>query len=1342
MAEDTKKMATPTAKTATEPPSKNQAHDKPVKSPTALREEKTLEFWTREKIFQKSIDKVAPKGDYVFYDGPPFATGLPHFGHVLPTSIKDAIPRYKTMQGYRVRRRWGWDCHGLPVENLIEKELGLKAKKDIIDYGIGRFNEAARAAVLRYEQQWRTIIPRLGRFVDMDNDYKTMNASYTESVWWAFKTLHDKGLIYEGFKSMQICPRCETTLANFEVNQGYKDITDISVYVKFELADEPNTYLLAWTTTPWTLPGNVALAVNPDIPYVRVEMTDEPGKPKVIFAKARLDKIGAVKSGKGENGDKGNFNIVSVMSGKNLLGKSYKPVFDYYSNSQPKLKNAENGWKIYAADFVATDEGTGIVHIAPAFGADDMELGKKHNLPFIQHVGTDGKFKKEVTEFAGQPVKPKDGTILDKDGKPEKDAHQSGDVAIIKYLSATHTVIYGGKKSDQTSPALFAKEKIIHPYAHCWRCDTPLLNYAASSWFVKVPDIKDKLVSENKKVAWVPEDVGQGRFGNWLLGARDWAISRSRFWGAPLPVWRTVEEDEEKDDKGDKGKDSVKDDQEKNKEKNKKAGHAHQPQTVVIGSLADLKKYSHANNAYFVMRHGEAENNTKSVISSKAEVPHHLTKKGKQQVTEAAHWLADKKIDIIYVSPFVRTRETADIVAKHIGIPTDTAAGTVESRFIIDPALGELNAGDYNGMNFQEFVSKFPFENRFEIRPPNGESYADIKIRMGDFLYGLEKKYSGKRILIVTHDSPAYLLVSAAQSLDRKETLALNRDGDHFIVNGLPFALDFTPLPHNGEYELDVHRPYIDDIELRLPSIPGMPSGSGHSGGRSGNGRRLVRIAEVFDCWFESGSMPFAEAQYPFKNIKNEQADFEPKTSGFFARLFGKKNAHSRGYPADFIAEGQDQTRGWFYSLLVLGTALFGKAPYKNVVVNGLVLAEDGQKMSKSKNNFPDLMITVDKFGADALRFYLLSSPLVRAQEFCFSERGVDEVAKKHIGRLSNVVSFYEMYASAIDSKENISMPHGNHVLDRWILARLAELTNEVTKGLESYELDRATRPFADFIDDLSTWYIRRSRDRFKSGDDKRSALTVTRYVLFETAKLLAPFMPFLAEDIYQRVTGIADNYADSSANNSGNINSVHLEQWPNVQPVATDERAILEYMSEARRITSLALEARMKAKINVRQPLAKLTVASSLFELKNGAKGNVKDSAKNSSKNDNTKLYNLYDDFISLVKDEINVKEIVIRTEGELELDTALTPALKEEGDFRELVRAIQDLRKKSGLTVTDIVDIHIKTDYAGKHFIENKKIEIMKAVGLKGIIFGDTHDVSAEIVVGDFRFILSFEK
>ncbi|MDO8571709.1 MAG: class I tRNA ligase family protein, partial [bacterium] len=441
------------------------------KSSHALREERILAFWKEKKIFEKSLEKPTIngggeegfkfKGDFTFYDGPPFATGTPHFGHILAGTIKDVIPRWKTMQGYRVFRRWGWDCHGLPVENLVEKELGLKSKKDIIDYGIGKFNMVARESVMRYADEWRKIVPRLGRFVDMDNDYRTMDATYTESVWWTFKQLYEKGLIYEGFKSMNLCPHCETTLSNFEVAQGYKDITDISVTVKFKIAED--TYLLAWTTTPWTLPGNVALAVNPKIEYVKVKISegDEQKKGQFILAKERLVALKDIK-----------YEIIEAIHGSKLVGLNYEPLFDYYSKDQ-NLKNRENGWKIYGADFVTVEDGTGIVHIAPAFGADDYELLKKYDLPFVQHVAVDGTFKKEVTDFVGMKVKPIDT-------EEDKNTHQSADIEIIKWLAH--------------QGFLFEKEKLIHSYPHCWRCYTPLLNYATSSWFVKVTDIKDGLV--------------------------------------------------------------------------------------------------------------------------------------------------------------------------------------------------------------------------------------------------------------------------------------------------------------------------------------------------------------------------------------------------------------------------------------------------------------------------------------------------------------------------------------------------------------------------------------------------------------------------------------------------------------------------------------------------------------------------------------------------------------------------------------------------------------------------------------------------------------------------------
>ncbi len=1099
----------------------------PQKSDVAKREEEILKFWQDHQIFAKSLAKDAPKGEYVFYDGPPFATGLPHFGHLLPTSIKDAIPRYQTMRGFRVARRWGWDCHGLPIENLIEKELGLKTKKDIEALGIDVFNQKARESVLRYADEWKRIIPRIGRFVDMENDYKTMDSSYTETVWWIFKQLYDKGLAYEGYKSMHLCPRCETTLANFEVNQGYKDVTDLSVTVKFELVDEPGTYLLAWTTTPWTLPGNVALAVNPELNYVRVEK----GGIKLIVAEALATKVLT-----------DNFTIEETFTGQKLVGKKYQPVFDYYQNDTT-LKNKENGWQVYGADFVTTEDGTGIVHIAPAFGEDDLKLGQAKNLPFIQHVDTSGHFKAAVKDFAGLPVKPK--------SEDEKE-RLSADIAVLKYL--------------QEHGTFFAKEKITHPYPHCWRCDTPLLNYASSSWFIAVSTMKEALLKANEGVTWVPEYIKDGRFGKWLEGARDWAVSRSRYWGAPLPVWRC--------------------------ESCKKI--------EVIGSLEELTAKRQPKNNYWVMRHGEAQSNVQSIVTSALDGDNHLTENGREQVEATGKTLAKEKIDLIITSPVLRTRETAALMAEALGVPAD--------QVVLDERLREVGFGELEGGSVAKFHAFFSGRaERFTKAPPAGENFHEVKARALQSLYEIDARYAGKNILLITHEAVGWLLMVGAQGFNDHEAEAAQSEDRYFLKTAESRPLPFVALPHNQAYELDFHRPYIDEVKLRCEC-----------------GAEMARVPDVFDVWFESGSMPYGQLHYPFAN----------------------KEEFEKHFPADFIAEGLDQTRGWFYVLLVLSLGLFNRPPFKRVVVNGLILAEDGQKMSKRLKNYPDLEPTIDTFGADALRFYLLSSPAVHAEEFNFSERGLRETSNRVLGRLRNVVAFYELYAGAHVPSDAAS----THILDRWINDRLNEVIGLVTAAMESYELDRALRPIDEFVDDLSTWYLRRSRDRFKPTDpaEAQAVMDTLRRTLLVLSCLMAPFTPFVAEEIYLKLKGGAE--------------SVHLEHWPEADK--SDEE-IITAMQLVRQLVSGGLEARAKAAIKVRQPLKELKAKSAPLSA----------------------------ELAQLIQDEVNVKAVIFdpNLSAVVELDLTITPELKEEGELRDLIREIQDWRKESGLKAGEQAEVVI---------------------------------------------------
>ena len=1173
----------------------SKENDKKIqKSQNSIEEERILSFWEEKNIFKKILEKESPKGNFVFYDGPPFATGMPHYGHILPGTVKDIVPRYKTMKGFHVPRVWGWDCHGLPIENLVEKKLKLNNKKDIEDYGVEEFNKIARESVLLYDREWKRIIPRTGRWIDMENAYKTMDYTFTESVFWSFKRLYDKGLVYKGFKSMHVCPRCESTLSNFEVNLGYKEIKDLAVTVAFRLKKEDSKkvfseggdkdiHILSWTTTPWTLPGNVALAVGAKIDYVLMEREGV----LYILAENLVEKV------MGEN-----LKPKKIIKGKDLVGYSYEPLFDYFVNVDLHGDKSK-GWKIYSADFVTTEEGTGVVHIAPAFGSDDYELSLKHNLPFIQHITMDGVFVDELGEISGMPVK-------------TKDDNTSADVEIIKKLASE------GK--------LFSKEKITHSYPHCWRCSTPLLNYATDSWFVNVTDIKDKLVDENKKIKWIPKHIGENRFGEWLSDAKDWSISRARFWGTPIPVWECDQCQE----------------------------------LFVAGSLDDVAKTS--NNSYVAVRHGEAESNVEDILSSDCEKSHHLTDKGASQVKKIAGELSKNPPDLIVTSDILRTRETANIIAKFCEIPIED--------IVEDKRLQELDFGNLDGQKVDRYREFFEdWTEAFENPIPGGESYNDVKRRVGSLLDELEMKYSGKRILLVSHSATVWLLSCVAISADRKKSIEIRGDkSKDFVANAEVIDIECNFLPRNENYEIDLHRPYIDKVEFNCSC-----------------GGVMRRIPDVFDTWYDSGSMPFAKINYPFRN----KTEFEEKDGPYF--------------PADFIAEGLDQTRGWFYTLLVLSVALFGKSSFKKVVVNGTVLAEDGKKMSKSLQNYPDIMEVINQYSADALRYSLVSSPLVRAEDANFSKSRVDEVSKKLINRLMNVVSFYQMHAYLDKSK--IKAKNKPKEIDRWIESRLSEMTKKVTENLEKYEISHASRPLMDFVEDLSTWYIRRSRSRIKKQDsDAVLALSITRGVLKKYSKILAPFMPFVAERVYEAVRSEKDP------------ESVHLESWPEDGDCDTD---LLKNIDSVRKIISAGLEKRAKAGIRVRQPLSRLILKKiPVFLLKS-------------------------DEMKEDICSEVNVKEIVedIDVGSEVEIDTRLTPELMKEGEIRDLVRILQSLRKKEGLTSEEKIVLIVETDEDGRGFLQEASSDLSDIVRVSEVVYKKCLKREA-FKVGDREFVVELKK
>ena len=1150
------------------------------KTEIAQREEGVLAFWKEREIFEKSVGKDAPHGEFIFYDGPPFATGLPHYGSLLSSIVKDVVPRYKTMRGYSVRRRWGWDCHGLPIESLIEKRLGLKTKKDIEQVGIAAFNEAARSSVLEFEREWEKYVERIGRWVDFKHSYKTMDNSYIESVWWSLKRLHEKELLYEGRKVLMYCPHCETPLAKAEIamDNTYKDVTDTAVTVKFKVKD-PNAlglsgdvYLLAWTTTPWTLPGNMALAVGENIKY---QLAKKPDSPELYILSQDTNNFFAQKQ------------ILYVLdwerSGKDLVGLEYEPLYEFAGEEKSGVAH-----RVYAGDFVTTEDGTGIVHIAPMYGEDDFALGAREGLPMIQLLDASGSYNSMAPEFIV-------GMYYKKGGK-----------RIIEDL--------------EKRGLLFAKAEHTHSYPHCYRCSTALVYNAVSSWFINIQKIKTRLLEENEKITWVPEHLKHGRFKHIVDNAPDWTISRNRFWASPLPIWK-----------------------------------AQDGRYMVVGSLEELKQRAKtAGNRYFIVRHGESEYMSKGIYTADPESVYPLTQKGREQAARAAHTIraslaqTPEKSLVLLTSPVRRARETATIMARELGLDG--------SSIVVDERLAEFNFGEYDGRPKSEWIQALARPDWYTVHPDHGESFEEAKIRFGKAIYGYEETYADKTVVMVSH---AVGFKSLVEVLDGTRGDDLLSEVNLAAAPGEVMELPFKPLPLNAKFDLDLHRPYIDSITLL-----------------GDDGAEYTRIPEVIDCWAESGVMPFAEYHYPFEN----------------AEAFEKRA------PGDFVAEYVGQTRAWFYYMHAMAVALFDRLSFRAAVVTGNVLAADGSKMSKSKGNYTDPLALLDKYGADALRLYMMGSVVMQAEDFAFRDEDVREVHNRVIGILWNAYKFFELYKEEYDgATESENSPHP---LDHWVRSRLGELVREMTDAMESYDMPRSVRALRPFIEDYSTWYVRRSRDRVRTGadaTDKQFALATQREVLLALAKLVAPLMPFIAESVYRGAGGEKE--------------SVHLENWP--ENIAVDEK-ILADMAIIRTVASRALERRDASGIKVRQPLALL------------------------------KVRELPDDQVlrAIIADEVNVK--VIETDTDMEedvwLDIAITDELREEGLVRDVARMIQDLRKKEGLLVNDRPTLRVDVDEEWEAFFESHKHDLIAQTGLGALEIMRAADLSIHPSLNmPVRFILT---
>ena len=1033
---------------------------KPVSNKVAFpkMEEEVLAFWEKDCTFAKSLKKNEGKARYTFYDGPPFATGLPHYGHLLAGTIKDIVPRYQTMRGKYVERRFGWDTHGLPIEALAQDALGIAGAPEIKALGVDKFNEQCRSMVLKYVGEWRKTVTRMGRWVDFDHDYKTMDPGFMESVWWVFKQLWDQGRVYKSHRIMPYSWKLSTPLSNFEAGSNYKDVQDPTVTVRvkvlerlgcLECLEGSTVYLLIWTTTPWTLPENLAICAGADIDYVAVRDLTDDARPVYIMAKARLSTIFKKEE---------QYETVAEFKGSALKGWTYEPIFPYFAD-----KKAEGAFQVLNDGYVTTDDGTGLVHIAPAYGEDDFRVCKEAGIAaFADPLDASCNFTDEVPEYAGRFCKD-----CDRD--------------IIKRLKSEGKLVY--------------QATITHSYPFCDRTDTPLIYRAIDAWYVRVEDLHERLAKNNSTVHWTPDYVGEKRFGNWLEEARDWNISRNRFWGSCIPVW---------------------------------INDADPSDMICIGSVKELEALS-------------------------------------------------------------------------------------------------------------------------------------------------------------------------------------------------------------GEKVTDLHKHFIDKIVIRK------------------NGKTYHRTPEVLDCWFESGSMPYAQQHYMG----------EAANGGNDRRGSGTPESPSvvDFFPADFIAEGLDQTRGWFYTLMVLGTCLFDKSPYRNVVVNGLVLAEDGKKMSKRLKNYPDPAKMLDTYGADAIRLYMIYSPVVRAENLKFSENGVKQLMRDLLIPWWNAYSFFVTYANVDGFADaEVCFPESDSVLDKWIISSMETLIADVTAAMDGYDLQKSVRPFVKFIEDLTNWYIRRSRRRFwksQNDGDKLCAYRTLRYVLVQLAKVAAPFTPFIAEEIYRNLKGASDP------------DSVHLCDFPTANAAARD-LALEKRMADVQAAVELGRRLRADNDLKVRQPLSALKLAGGdvkgleeLIEDELNVKQVVfvadetelcnvtyKANFKTLGRKCGSKMkavaaaiaamggsrscataWPLTVEGIEITSEDVLVtrtpKEgLVVASAGSIVvgLETALTPELVAEGLAREFVSHVQNMRKAADFEVTQRIAVTVETDAETRAALEANREYVTNEILATSLVFADT--------------------